>query len=446
MRPWYRARSTLPAVGLHGEGADDRRDDRDAAEHERVQRDLRLLLERQDAEQHDRDGGDRVGLEQVGRHAGAVADVVADVVGDDRRVARVVLGDAGLDLADEVGADVGGLREDAAAQSGEDGDQRAAEAEADERVDGLLLGLVEGRGQQAVVARDAEQREADDEQAGDGAAAEGDVERRRDAAARGLGHAGVGAHRHVHADVAGRAREDRADHEADGDVDVLDEDQRDRDDDADDGDQRVLAVQVGPRARLDGGGDALHLRVAGRERQQRPGGHEAVDHGESRADERDDDPVVGQKVTQGSSSAVFWAVSRQQGAATFQEWAARSVRAQPGSKSGHPIADIRRKAVRLLRPGPTGRSGRGPWAGLLLGAAVSPAAGAALAACALPRELRVGHLQLAQRLPELRGIRAQRGPRRSAAARARPRSRRGPGRGRARPRSRARARPCGRRG
>ena len=64
-------------------------------------------MEGEHAEQDHRDGGDRVGLEQVGRHAGAVADVVADVVGDRGRVARVVLGDARLDLADEVGADVG---------------------------------------------------------------------------------------------------------------------------------------------------------------------------------------------------------------------------------------------------------------------------------------------------------------------------------------------------
>ena len=63
--------------------------------------------EGEDAEQHHGDRGDRVGLEQVGRHAGAVADVVAHVVGDHGRVARVVLGDAGLDLADDVGADVG---------------------------------------------------------------------------------------------------------------------------------------------------------------------------------------------------------------------------------------------------------------------------------------------------------------------------------------------------
>ena len=97
-------------------------------------------VEGEHAEQHHRDRGDRVGLEQVGRHAGAVADVVADVVGDHGRVAGIVLGDPRLDLADEVGADVGGLGEDAAAEPGEDRDQRAAEAEADQRVDGLLVG------------------------------------------------------------------------------------------------------------------------------------------------------------------------------------------------------------------------------------------------------------------------------------------------------------------
>ena len=130
------------------------------------------------AEQHHRDRGDRVGLEQVGGHAGAVADVVADVVGDHGRVARVVLGDAGLDLADEVGADVGGLRVDAAAEPGEDRDQRASEGEADEVVDRRGRRVVEPAGEHPVVAGDAEEAEADDEQAGDRAGAEGDVQRR----------------------------------------------------------------------------------------------------------------------------------------------------------------------------------------------------------------------------------------------------------------------------
>ena len=92
-----------------------------------------------DAEDHGADvlGGRR--LEEVGATAGAVADVVADEVGDDRRVARVVLGDAGLDLADQVGADVGGLGVDAAAELGEERHEAGAEAEADDQ-EGRLLG------------------------------------------------------------------------------------------------------------------------------------------------------------------------------------------------------------------------------------------------------------------------------------------------------------------
>jgi hypothetical protein len=56
----------------------------------------------------------------------------------------------------------------------------------------------------AVVAGDAEQAQADHQQAGDGAAAEGDLQRRIEAVVGGLGGAHVGAHRDVHADVAGR--------------------------------------------------------------------------------------------------------------------------------------------------------------------------------------------------------------------------------------------------
>ena len=83
------------------------------------------------------------------------------------------------------------LREDPAAESREHRDQRAAEAEPDQRVDRRLRAVVEERGQRAVVAGDADQRQPDHEQARDRAAAEGDLQRRRDAAARSLGHARV---------------------------------------------------------------------------------------------------------------------------------------------------------------------------------------------------------------------------------------------------------------
>ena len=84
-------------------------------------------------EHHGGDDGHHIGLEQVGRHAGAVADIVADIVGDGRGVARIVLRNAGFDLADHVAADIGTLGEDAAAETGEDRDQRGAEAERHQR-------------------------------------------------------------------------------------------------------------------------------------------------------------------------------------------------------------------------------------------------------------------------------------------------------------------------
>ena len=124
-------RRQAAAVGLAragGEDADHRGDDADHGDRQREDQALRaedLLAEDQRGDE--RDG---VGLEEVGRHTGAVTDVVTDVVGDGGGVTRVVLRDTGLDLADQVGADVGSLGEDAAADTHEHGEQGGAEAEA----------------------------------------------------------------------------------------------------------------------------------------------------------------------------------------------------------------------------------------------------------------------------------------------------------------------------
>jgi hypothetical protein len=77
------------------EGADDRGDDADAADRQRID----IMRRHRDrpakkiaASTMVATVGHRVGLEQVGGHAGAVADVVADVVGDGGRVARIIFG------------------------------------------------------------------------------------------------------------------------------------------------------------------------------------------------------------------------------------------------------------------------------------------------------------------------------------------------------------------
>ena len=105
-------------------------DDGNRAEHQREQNGAHAHVHHhQAAEQHGGDQGHGIGFEQVCGHAGAITDVVADVIRDHRGVARVVLRDAGFDLADQVGADVGALGENAAAQAREDGNQRAAKGQ-----------------------------------------------------------------------------------------------------------------------------------------------------------------------------------------------------------------------------------------------------------------------------------------------------------------------------
>ena len=162
-----------------------------------------VVTEGLDAEDQRGDQRDGVRLEEVGGHAGAVTNVVADVVGDRRGVARVVLGDVVLDLADEVSTDVGGLGEDAAADSHEHGEQRSTEAEALEHMRGFVL---EDQDHEAR----AEQTQTHGRHTDEGAGAEADGHGR--VAALGLGGRGdaqVGLHGQRHAEVTDRCGEAR---------------------------------------------------------------------------------------------------------------------------------------------------------------------------------------------------------------------------------------------
>ncbi len=249
---------------LDEEGADDGGDDGEAAQHQRIDHGIGTgIRHQQAAEQHGGDDGHRVGLEQVGRHAGAVADVVAHVVGDHGRVARVVFGDACFDFADQVGADVSALGEDAAAETGEDGDQRTAEAQADQCMRRLGRGCAHV-GEERVIASDPEQSQAHHQHAGDRAAFERDVERGIEAFLGGFGGAHIGAHRDVHADEARCAREQGADGETDGSLPAERNENGDEQHHADDGDGGILPLQVGGGAFLYRSGDALHLCATGR--------------------------------------------------------------------------------------------------------------------------------------------------------------------------------------
>ena len=111
------------------EDADDGGEDADAHDDEREgDPESGRLVDADEAEVPEDEAGHQdhaVGLEQVGRHPGAVADVVADVVSDRGGVAGVVFGDARFHLAHQVAADVGRLGENAAADTHEQGEEGA---------------------------------------------------------------------------------------------------------------------------------------------------------------------------------------------------------------------------------------------------------------------------------------------------------------------------------
>ncbi len=69
------------------------------------------------AENNRSDEGHFVRLEHIGSHPGAVADIIAHIVGNRGGVARVVFGDASLHLAHEVGAHIGAFGVDTTAHT-----------------------------------------------------------------------------------------------------------------------------------------------------------------------------------------------------------------------------------------------------------------------------------------------------------------------------------------
>ena len=140
-------------------------------------------------------------LEEVGATAGAVPHVVPYKVRHDARVARIVLGDTGLDLPDQVRSDVRRLGVDPAAELREERNEAGAEPIADDQ-EGSLVRMVE-----AAVQREhrvhAEERQSHHQEPGDRAASQGRLHRTNQAMARGGSRAQVRPHADVHADDAG---------------------------------------------------------------------------------------------------------------------------------------------------------------------------------------------------------------------------------------------------
>ena len=110
-----------------------------AAEHERINDRRRLRCQSQRADQNRADQTHGVSFKNVRRHACAIADVVAHVIGNRCRIARIIFLEAFLDLAHEIGAHIRRFRVNAAAESRENADQARAQCQSDQAGHGLIM-------------------------------------------------------------------------------------------------------------------------------------------------------------------------------------------------------------------------------------------------------------------------------------------------------------------
>ncbi len=214
------------------------------------------LLHHHGGQRDRRDHGTAIGLKDVGSHARHVANVVADVIGDDARIARIVLGNAGLDLADQVRADVGALGEDSAADTIKQRDHAGAHAETVDAMRRLGIGA-----EHEIQRAETEQAQRGQHEAHHRAAVKGDRERfaRTEFVCRGR-RAHIGARRGVHAEEAREGRAERAGQERNGRL-VAQRRKDDRDGDHGDRgrDQLQLPAHERHGAELDLAGDLLRL-------------------------------------------------------------------------------------------------------------------------------------------------------------------------------------------
>jgi len=193
-----RTHDVLAGTKAREERAKDRRHDANSADCQRIDHHFvqhRVAGQEDRNQDHGRNDGHGIGLEQICGHTGAIADIVADIVSDHGRVAGVILGDTRFNLTNKVRTDIGALGEDTTAQTRKDRNQRRTEAKGYKRIDEVTtsgISVLLHPDHEAEVTGHREKCETSHQHAGYGTGPERDRKAFGHAAPRRLGRTHIG--------------------------------------------------------------------------------------------------------------------------------------------------------------------------------------------------------------------------------------------------------------
>ena len=152
--------------------------------------------------------------------------VVANIIGNNGRVTRIVLRNIHFHLADKIGADIGSLGVNASSNTSEEGNGTSTKAETGEGIHGidqgesLVLATVDGH--EVEEEGKAEETKANDGEAHDGTAGEGNAQSRgKTLLVGGLGGTNVGIGSNGHAPPTRKGRETGTGKEAPAHADTI---------------------------------------------------------------------------------------------------------------------------------------------------------------------------------------------------------------------------------
>ena len=240
---------------------------------------------------HSRNHGANIGLVQVSAHTGNVTDVVAHIVGDNSGVTGVILGDASLDLTNQVSADVSSLGEDTAANTGKQSHGGSAHTEGHHSACDILGRQLKDKLQQTVPDSDIQQAQANNGKAHNATSGESNTQAAVQAVTASISGSGIGSGSDLHADKAGQTGEETAgqeckrnkgsqhlqkSHDAQNNEHNCEENTNDL----------ILATQVGVSTLPNGGRDLDHLVSTLREREDLASHQQCKHQAKSCADDR----------------------------------------------------------------------------------------------------------------------------------------------------------------